>query len=361
MKNPTRRDMLTIASSLAVGATIGVSPAAAGRQDASIAMDDAVLALVDPELRPFARTLMAEHIQLPASVPDAVRTIRRWVGEDNAPPPAPSVHWEARSITGHADGSGPLVYIVNAARGGSRPGILYFHGGGFIAGSARGDIPALQKLATALDCTIVSVDYRLAPETRYAGAIEDNYAALRWMHGHGAELGVDPARLAVMGGSAGGGHAALIAIVARDRGEVPLVFQSLHYPMLDDRTGSSRGVPPHVGTLLWTAELNRFGWRCFLGSEPGRASVPKGAVPARVENLAKLPPAFIGVGSLDLFVNEDIDYARRLNEAGVGCELLVMPGGYHGFDALVPEARISRRFSAVALDALRRGLGIDPS
>lgn len=358
----TRRDILIGTSALAAGATIGLTSAAASGQVANpTSKRDDVLALVDPELRPLAKMLMADHLRLPASMPEAVKAIRNWVGEDNVPPPLPNIPWEARHIPGRGGESGPLVYIVNAERGASRPGILYFHGGGFVAGTARGDLPVVQKLASMLGCAIVSVDYRRAPETRYTGAIEDNYAALRWVYGHGSELGVDPARLAVMGGSAGGGHAALLALVARDRGEVPLIFQSLTYPMLDDRTGSSRSVPPHVGTLLWTAELNRVGWRCFLGSEPGRASVPKGAVPARFEDLSNLPPAFIGVGSLDLFMHEDIEYARRLNEASVGCELLVVPGAYHGFDGLVPDARVSRNFSAVAIDALRRGLGLSSS
>ena len=162
-----------------------------------------------------------------------------------------------------------------------------------------------------------------------------------------------------MGDSAGGGHAAILAITARDRGEVPLAFQCLIHPMLDDRTGTTRKVPAHVGKLIWTAEGNRFGWESFLGMAPGRPSVPQEAVPARVENLAGLPPAFIGVGTLDLFVDEDIDYAQRLNAAGVPAELIVVPGAFHGFDGM--PSKIGQWFNAAKLDALRRGLGLRAS
>jgi acetyl esterase/lipase len=203
---------------------------------------------------------------------------------------------------------------------------------------------------------VVSVDYRLAPETRFPGSLEDNYAALRWLHANTRELGVDRNRIALLGESAGGGHVATLAIAARDRGEVPVAMQVMIYPMLDDRTGSSRTVPPHLGAYVWDAAANRFGWSSLLGVPAGSPSVPAGAVPARVENLRGLPPAFIGVGSIDLFVEEDIEYARRLIEAGVPTELYVAPGGYHGFDIIVPDARISKRFKAAWSDALSRGL-----
>lgn len=263
---------------------------------------------------------------------------------------------EKRVIAGAQGLPSVTVFVVNAKPGSSRPAILHTHGGGFVLGEAAGDIASLQALSQTLDCVVVSVEYRLAPETTWAGSVEDNYTGLKWLHANAKELGVDPARIAVMGGSAGGGHAALLAIVARDRGEVPIAFQCLIYPMLDDRTGSTRKVPEHVGRLFWTAEANRFGWRSFLGVEPGDPSVPKGAVPARVANLSRLPPAFIGVGSIDLFHDENVDYAQRLNAAGVPAELIVVPGAYHGFDA--SPARISQWFNAAKLDALRRGLGI---
>ena len=230
------------------------------------------------------------------------------------------------------------------------------HGGGYILGSAADSIGEVQALCKSMGCTAVTVEYRLAPETTYAGSVEDNYAALKWLHGNAAALGVDPRRIAVMGESAGGGHAALVAIAARDRREVPVAFQCLVYPMIDHRSGTSRQPPAHVGKLVWTPDRNRFGWHSFLGVEPGRPAVPVSAVPARLGNVAGLPPAFIGVGSLDLFHDEDVDYAQRLNAAGVPAELIVVPGAFHGFDQA--PARISQWFTAAKLDALRRGLGI---
>jgi acetyl esterase/lipase len=192
---------------------------------------------------------------------------------------------------------------------------------------------------------VVSIDYRLAPETRFPGSLEDNYAALKWLHSNAQSLGVDPTRVAVMGESAGGGHAAMLAIAARDRGEIPLLFQLLIYPMLDDRTGSTREVPRHIGAFIWTPDANRFGWSSLLGMPAGSGSVPEGSVPARARDLKGLPPTYIGVGSLDLFVNEDIEFAGRLIDAGVPTELDVVPGAYHGFFFLVPNAAVSRRFS----------------
>lgn len=283
-------------------------------------------------------------------------------------PPLESVPYEKRMIAvgnGHPD---VAVYIINAKRGTTagdkavpaRPAILHTHGGGFIIGSAESSVTGLQELCLQLDCVIVSVEYRLAPETRYTGSIEDNYAGLKWLHANAASIGADPARIAVMGESAGGGHAALLAIVARDRGEVPVVFQCLSNPMLDDRTGTSRKVLPHVGTLIWTPEQNHFGWESFLGTAPGKARAPKGAVPARVKNLKGLPPAFLGVGTLDLFHDENIDYAMRLNAAGVNAELIVVPGAFHGFDGIAKlrKTKLGDWYEATKLNALRRGFGM---
>jgi acetyl esterase/lipase len=274
--------------------------------------------------------------------------------------PSPDVPWEKRIIPvgrGHPD---VAIYIVNAKPGTHRPAILHTHGGGYVTGSAESSVAGLQDLCAKLDCVAVSVEYRLAPETTFAGSVEDNHAGLKWLHANAASLGADPARIAVMGESAGGGHAALLAIAARDRGEVPLAFQCLIYPMLDDRTGTTRQVPPHVGTLIWDAPKNRFGWESFLGVRPGGATAPKGAVPARVADLKGLPPAFIGVGTLDLFCDEDVDYAQRLNAAGVPAELIVVPGAFHGFDGIALMAKLSLGtwFETAKLNALRRGFGM---
>jgi acetyl esterase/lipase len=248
-------------------------------------------------------------------------------------PALPQPVWREQMIPGPVNSPEVRLYVVNA--GGSedsKPAILHMHGGGFVIGSAVGDIYMLQEIAAALDCVIVSVDYRLAPETSFPGSLEDNYVGLKWLYANASELGVDLTRIEVMGGSAGGGHAAMLAIAARNRGEVPLVYQALISPMLDDRTGSICQKPPQQGALVWTPEHNRFGWSALLGISAGAAEVPDGAVPSRVENLQGLPPAFIGVGSIDLFVDENIEYARRLIEAGIPVTLNVVPGGFHGFD-----------------------------
>jgi acetyl esterase/lipase len=178
------------------------------------------------------------------------------------------------------------------------------------------------------------------------------------MHENAAEIGADPARIAILGESAGGGHAAMLAIAARDKGSYPICFQALIYPMLDDRTGTSRDVPEHIGAFGWNAETNRFGWECFLGQTPGTDSVPAEAVPARVENLAGLPPTFIGIGTLDLFVAENLAFATRLIEAAVPTELVVVPGAIHGFDTLAKESGAARRFTSIKLAALRRAFGL---
>jgi len=241
-----------------------------------------------------------------------------------------------------------------------RPALVWVHGGAFVGGDL--EMPeadwTARQICERANAVVVSVDYRLAPETRWQGSTTDNYAGLKWLHEHARDLGADRARIAVMGESAGGGHAALLALMARDRGEVPLVLQVLVYPMLDDRTGTSRAVPAHIGSLMWNPAANRYGWQSFLGMEPGGSSVPSQAVPARVADLAGLPPSWIGVGSIDLFVEEDIEYARRLVVAGVRTELEVVPGAFHGFDMDAAGSSVAAQFRSAKLNALRRAFGM---
>jgi acetyl esterase/lipase len=273
--------------------------------------------------------------------------------------PLKSSKVDKRLIPGPAGSPLVPVFVINAGRKGEpRPGLLHMHGGGYVLGSARSSVPDLEQLARELNCVVVTVDYRLAPETHFPGSLEDNYAALKWLWGSAAELGIDTRRIAVMGESAGGGHAAMLAIAARDRGEFHLAAQVLIYPMLDDRTGSSRAVPAHIGTYIWTRHSNQFGWSSLLGQPAGASSVLYGAVPARLTDLSRLPPTFIGVGSIDLFVEEDIDYAQRLLAAAVPVELLVIPGAYHGFDSIAPDAPLTRQFYTAQLGALRRAFSL---
>lgn len=302
--------------------------------------------LLDPELREGAKLILARPLPDPLDH-RAILDMRAKAppAPDILPAPAPAVTF--RTIP-RAAGQPPVpVAVIGAGRGPAlRPAILHIHGGGFIVGRMRDTIPASQRLSQEFDCVVVEVDYRLSPETRFPGPLEDCHAALVWLHANAQALGVDPARIAVMGESAGGGLAAMVAIAARDRRSVPLCCQILIYPMLDDRTGSTRRVPPFIGTIGWNEAGNVVGWRSLLGDAATTGTIPPGAVPARVESLAGLPPTFIGVGAIDLFVEEDMAYAQRLVASGVPTQLLVTPGAFHGFDFVVPQASASQAFIA---------------
>lgn len=270
--------------------------------------------------------------------------------------PAPDISVSQQWVTGQLGQPDVNVYVINAQAGSRRPAILYMHGGGFVLGKASDSVVGLQQLAREHNCVIVSVDYRLAPETIFPGSLEDNYAVLLWLYKHADSLGVDKNRLVLMGKSAGGGHAAMLAVAARDRAEVPIKQQILIYPMLDDRTGSSRAVPPWIGEFLWTTKSNNFGWSSLLGQPAGSANVPYGSVPARIEDLSGLPATYIQVGSIDLFAEEDISYAQRLIHAGVSTELVVLPGMFHSAENVFRNTEVSRQFHRLTNEAIARAL-----
>lgn len=237
------------------------------------------------------------------------------------------------------------------------PAVLHIHGGGFVGGGADNTEPWNRLQVRELGCVVLSVEYRLAPETPYPGAIDDCYAALLWLGREAGNLGIDAGRIAVEGVSAGGALAAALALMARDRGEVALAFQSLIYPMLDDRTAKAPK-DRFAGKIAWFHESNAFGWASLLGEAVvGGADVPAYAAPARAADLSGLPPAYIGAAALDLLVHENIDYARRLIAAGVPTQLEVYPRAFHGFD--VGTAAIGQDFKDRRLSVLRRGLGIE--
>lgn len=311
---------------------------------------------VDPELRnklAIVDKMMGGAAALDNLTADMLPSMRANV-ENYTHPLLPNPIPQERMIPGRNGAPDVRVYVLDAKPGAARPAVLYIHGGGFIMRSAKSALSSVQKISINHDCVVVSVDYRLAPETPFPGALDDNYAALKWLHDHSDELGVDRTRIVVIGESAGGGHAAMLTLAARDRGEIPIKQQILIYPMLDDRTGSAIEVQPWMGRFIWTAKANQLGWSLLLGVPAGSQSVPAGSVPAREENLNGLPPTFIGVGSTDLFANENIDYARRLINAGVAAELYVAPGGFHGFDEMVPESAIAMQFTAAVNAAIRR-------
>ncbi len=235
-------------------------------------------------------------------------------------------------------------------------GYLHMHGGGYVMGLPEMFSRQAELVVGEIGCTVIAVDYRLAPETVHPGPVEDCYAALSWFHSNAAVLGVDPSRIAIGGDSAGGGLAAALGLLARDRGELPVCFQMLGYPMVDDRIAAATEPHPYAGEFVWNADNNRFGWESLLGHAPGIGDVSPYAAAARAEDLAGLPPTFIGVGGLDLFLEENIEFARRLLRAGVPTELHVYPGAYHGFDMLSEDTAVSRQYRNDRVQALKRAL-----
>jgi len=232
------------------------------------------------------------------------------------------------------------------------PALLWIHGGGFVLGSAAQDDPVCRYFAQKLGIVIASVEYRLAPEFPFPVPLDDCYDALMWL---AQQPHVDPRRIAVGGASAGAGLAAALALLARDRGEVQLAFQVLSYPMLDDRTTTRTDIDESY-FRLWNNKANRFGWQSYLGQSPGSTEISPLAVPARNTDLSRLPPAWVGVGTLDLFYEEDTVYSRRLKDAGVECELHVAEGAYHGFDFVQSKAGVSRAFRSAQVAALTAAL-----
>lgn len=268
----------------------------------------------------------------------------------------PEVVTEEIMVPGPA-GAPDVRVVVHRPRDavGAVPAILHIHGGGYVIGEPSVGDAANKAVVRELGCAIFSVDYRLAPETVHPGPVEDCYAALVYMAGNAAALGLDATRIGVMGESAGGGLAAGLALLARDKGGPVLAFQHLIYPMIDDRTGVSSEPHPHTGEFVWRPQDNRYGWGALLGHPPGGDGVSPYAAAARAEDLAGLPPAFIAVGTLDLFLEEDVEYARRLTRAGVPVELHVYPGAYHGFQ-LAGAARVTLQANRDSLEALRRAM-----
>ena len=255
------------------------------------------------------------------------------------------------------DGAPPVrvLHYAPLKQAGLRPAVMHLHGGGFVFGLPEMRDRQLRELALDVGCSVISVDYRLAPETTYPGALEDCYAVLRWMHRNATGLQIDTSRIALKGESAGAGLAAALTLLVRDRSEFAIAYQQLNAPMLDDRTAVLQGVHPYNGEYVWTQASNLFGWTSYLGCTPGDENISQYAAAARATDLSKLPPAFISVGSLDLFLEEDLEYARRLNRAGVPIELHVYPGAFHGFH-MVQDARVTIAATRDSRDAIRRAL-----
>jgi len=245
-----------------------------------------------------------------------------------------------------------LLYEPQEKNDKLKGGYLHIHGGGYLFGSPDGSDLSNLLLTSKLGIVVLSVDYRLAPEHPIPAPLDDCYAGLSWLHSNAKNLAVDSQRIGIGGESAGGGLAAALAIKARDAGEYAVCFQALTYPMLDDRTGTDEQPgDPLVGEFVWTRQLNQYGWSRYLGNANREAP----QVPARVGSFEGLPPTWMFTASLDLFRDENIDYARGLMEAGVSCDLLVYPGACHGFQGVEGSA-LSKRYRKDFVAALETGL-----
>ena len=287
---------------------------------------------INPELRLVARFLPRQLVYR-WSVP-LLRRVRFREGSDDGVEVLRLPSGAGVRLYRPADGADPL------------PALLWIHGGGYVIGTAAEDDVLCRRYVERLGIVVAAVDYRLAPEHPYPAPVEDCHSVLKWLAGL---PGVDRDRIAIGGASAGGGLAAALAFAARDRGDVRPVLQLLSYPMLDDRTVDPALDAP--GSRIWNAASNRVGWTSYLGGAD-----PAVAVPARRGDLAGLPPAWIGVGTLDLLHREDLRYAERLNSSGVSCTVHEVPGAFHGFDRVAPKAAISQAYFDSGCASLRAAM-----
>ena len=310
--------------------------------------------LIDPESREPLDQLLAVMPGGFNAIPDIVarREAAAQLLAAIDVPPNPNVTHEDRAVPGPEGAPDISVRIyrpVNAS--GTLPGVYFIHGGGMILGDVEGESAVAEQVCEQVGAVVVSVEYRLAPEDPHPAQAEDCYAGLVWMANNAAELGFDPDRLAVYGGSAGGGLTIAVVLLARDRGFPAIRFQMPIYPMIDhtNETPSSHEITD-IG--VWDRKANIEAWDWYLGG----GKPDQYAAPVLAEDLSGLPPAFIDVGTCDLFRDEDITFAMRLMQAGVPCELHVNPGAYHASEVLAPQAALSAQIWQRRFDALRRAL-----
>ncbi|MFJ4648240.1 alpha/beta hydrolase [Streptomyces bobili] len=312
----------------------------------------------DPELLPVLRELA--QVMPPAVLPEMIPALRQFMAAaaptDDELRRDGAIDFTERRIPGPKGAPEVSLLICRpAGSAGPRPAVYFTHGGGMILGDNRNLIGEMLDWVQELGIVLVSVEYRLAPEHPFPAGLEDVYAGLLWTVEHGEELGVDPGRLVVSGPSAGGGLTAALTLLVRDLdGPVP-AGQLLVCPMLDDRNDSP-SARQMAGVGAWDRTANDTGWTALLGERRGGPDITAYAAPARAEDLSGLPPLFIDVGSAETFRDEVVVYASRVWQAGGAAELHVWPGGFHGFDALAPDAELSKRARAARVAWLRRTL-----
>lgn len=304
---------------------------------------------MDPELRSTFSVLPELNL-------DDLHTQREMMNEMlEAPPEDSNIKVTERFIPGPADNPEVRVKIYEPVKkDGLLPGLLYIHGGGMVLGSPEMTDGVCYSYVKEVNCVIVSVQYRLAPEHPFPAGPEDCYAALKWFYDHANELGVDSSRLGVAGASAGGGLTLAVSLMTRDRQGPPLIFQMPLYPMIDDRntTPSSHEI---TDKRVWCREHNLKAWDMYLGNG-GNDNVSPYAAPARATDFSGLPPTFTFIGDLDPFRDETIELVAKLSQAGVPTEFTLYPGCFHGFEVFVPDADVSKRSVASMMSALKRGL-----
>ncbi|WP_431973379.1 alpha/beta hydrolase [Micromonospora haikouensis] len=316
------------------------------------------MALTRPPLDPELRALLAD---MPL-VPELNREVLPQIRQFSSLPVEPLLEGRAidRREVGIAGPDGkdlPLSVFSPAGpdRTGPAPCVYWMHGGGMVMGDRFSQIDIPLEWLDLFGAVVVSVDYRLAPEATGTSLVDDCYHGLLWVAAHADELGVDPDRIIVAGVSAGGGLTAGVALLARDRGGPDLAAQVLICPMLDHHndTTSSRQYSGEPG--VWTREMNEFGWRSVLGGLAGDA-VPGHVSPATADDLSGLPDTYVDAGTAEVFRDEAVAYATRIWAAGGQAELHIWAGGFHGFDALYPQARISAQARRARTDWLARVL-----
>ena len=307
----------------------------------------------DPEIA-AALAPMAESGFAPPAVGDIAGRRAMWepiIGAASAAQPIPA---DVTTSEHHATADdGAQIKLRWYAKDGAEPGpaVLFFHGGGYIFGHIDLFDGPVSRYVSASGVAFMSVEYRRAPEHPFPTPLEDAYAALRWLHEHAGELGVDPDRIAVMGDSAGGGMAAALTILTRERGGPKIARQILLMPMLDDRT---REPDPHIAPFaLWSYDDSATAWPALLGDAAGGPDVPATAAPARLEDATGLPPAYIEVGQIDVFRDEDLAYATKLSRAGVPVEFHLHPGAPHEFDSIAFASDVARRAIADRVRVLK--------